>query len=181
MSGRNNNLIDAILCAGTTRPPWNDKQFKPECKATIKLIVALLVSKLGTIQGFNYERLYAHFIRPFCCEDEIQEIIHIFFLENYLLLQLMDLFKIYFLKQEEPLGKRNLLRVWMNSVLLNILKTRKEGLTQAHSRNMWMSFSLSMKITTMNSLRNYIQNTMNLQRNIFYQMNWMSGIKEECK
>ena len=81
MSGQNNNLIDTILSAGTTRPPWNDKQSKPECKATIKLIVALLVSKLGVIQGFNYERLYAHFIRPFCCEDQkIQEIIRIYFL-----------------------------------------------------------------------------------------------------
>ena len=80
MSGKEQKIIDTILSAGTTTSPWNDEQYKSECKATIKLIVALLVSKLGGIQDFNYERLYAHFIRPFCCEDQIQEIIRIFFL-----------------------------------------------------------------------------------------------------
>lgn len=46
-------MSESILSAGTTTSPWNDEKYKPECKATIKLIVALLVSKLGGIQGFS--------------------------------------------------------------------------------------------------------------------------------
>lgn len=82
MSGTNENLINAILSAGTPKSIWFDKDIRPECETTIKLIVALLVSKLDGIQGFNYERLYAYFIRPFCRENEIQQIIDVFILQE---------------------------------------------------------------------------------------------------
>jgi len=86
MSGQNKNLIDAILCAGTTGSVWSESEkYLPECKATIKLIVALLVSKLNRIQNFDYEkRLYAYFIRPFCGvnENEIRQIIDDYFLQE---------------------------------------------------------------------------------------------------
>jgi hypothetical protein len=102
---KSQNLINTILSAGTTTSPWNDEQYKPECKATIKLIVALLVSKLEGIQGFNYERLYAHFIRPFSCEDEIQEIIRIFFLGELSSFTIDGLIQDILLESARTIGK----------------------------------------------------------------------------
>lgn len=82
MSETNENIIDAILSAGTQNSIWFDEKTRPECKATIEIIVALLVSKLDGIQGFNYERLYSYFLRPFCRENEIQQIIDVFILRE---------------------------------------------------------------------------------------------------
>jgi len=106
MSGTEQKIIDTILSAGTTTSTWNDEQYRSECKATIKLIVALLISKLGVIQGFNYERLYAHFIRPFCCEEQIQEIIRIYFLGELSSFTIDGLIQDILLESGRTIGKQ---------------------------------------------------------------------------
>lgn len=82
MSGTEQNIIDVILSAGRPDSIWFNEKTRPECKATIKIIVALLISKLDGIQDFNYERLYAYFLRPFCRENEIQQIINVFIFQE---------------------------------------------------------------------------------------------------